>query len=127
MYRCEFVCSGFGMLPGQLAHESTLAHGGEAYEANTGDTSPGDIETHSSTSSTAAGLEQLSLEFCKFCLQLSFSNMSNANTHSNQEAVPRWKDVALFFCVLAICIQSVSHLVGVEIWTSLTSASMSLI
>jgi len=70
-YRCELICCSFRVLSGQLAHERTLAHRGEAYEADTSHTGSSDIETNTSAATAAAtGLEQLPLEFCKFRLQL---------------------------------------------------------
>jgi hypothetical protein len=60
------------VLAGQLAHERTLAHRREANETDTGNTCAGDIESDTSpTAAATAGLQQFSLEFREFCLQLS--------------------------------------------------------
>ena len=65
------------MLSRQSAHERTLAHRREADEANTGYTSPSDIESYTCTTATAAGgLKQFSLELSEFRLQLPCPSMS---------------------------------------------------
>jgi hypothetical protein len=70
-YRGKLIRSDFRVLSSQPAHECTLAHRGKAYEANAGNTGSGDIEADTSAAtSTATGVEELPLEFCKFCLQL---------------------------------------------------------
>lgn len=60
------------MLSGQLVHKRTLAHRGEAYEADTGNTGACDIEANTCAATSATTwLQQLPLEFSEFCLQLS--------------------------------------------------------
>jgi hypothetical protein len=98
------------VLSGQLAHERTLSHRGETDEANTGNTGAGNIEADTSTATaTAAWLKELPLEFCEFCLQLSWPYMSMSTCAVRFAVIPRWKEVALFFWVLAICDRSVSR------------------
>jgi hypothetical protein len=98
------------VLSSQLAHERTLSHRGETNEANTGNTGTSNIETDTSTATAAtAWLEELPLEFGEFSLQLSWPNMSISTSAVRFAVIPRWKEVALFFWVLAICDRSVSR------------------
>lgn len=76
------------MLPGQLAHESTLPHRREPNEANAGDSRPRNIESRcdsirpmlfspllgmltASTTTARSGCQEFSLQLRKLCLQLS--------------------------------------------------------
>jgi hypothetical protein len=98
------------VLSGQFAHERTLPHRGETNEANTSNTSTSNIETDTSAATAAtAWLEQLPLEFREFCFQLTWIYMSMPTCVGRPITIPRWKDVALFFWVLAICDRGVSR------------------
>lgn len=56
------------MLSCQFAHECTLAHRGKSNEADTGHTSPSNIESDTTTATATRGLKKLPLQFSELRL-----------------------------------------------------------
>lgn len=67
---CEFVRGSLRVLTSQTTHQRTLSDRWETDEADTGNTSSGDIEASAASTTTSRGGEQLALELGQFGLEL---------------------------------------------------------